>query len=121
MSTDLAPGARRLLADLAASHEALIERTGATEPERRAFRAIFDAMQAGMSGMSESDLARTPSPEEWSMAEVVEHVAEHDRKYVELVGQGLRHYIEHGLEHAIQLWHMRPDGTSLDSGISGDT
>ena len=44
------------------------------------------------------------------MAEVVEHVAEHDRQYVELLGQGLRHYIEHGLEHAIQLWHMRPEG-----------
>jgi hypothetical protein len=110
---DLSAEAQRLLADLAAAHEALIARAGADEAERRAFRAIYDALEAGMAGVSEEALARSPSPEEWSMAEVVEHVAEHDRKYVELIGQGLRHYIEHGLEHAIQLWHMRPqDGAS---------
>jgi hypothetical protein len=105
---DLSQTARRLLRDLEASHQALVEHTGAGEAERRGFRAIFDAIEAGLSGVDESDLQRSPSPEEWSMAEVVEHVAEHDRKYVELVGQGLRHYLEHGLEHAIQLWHLRP-------------
>ncbi|HTE84951.1 MAG TPA: hypothetical protein VK821_09470 [Dehalococcoidia bacterium] len=96
------------MVDLEASHQALIDRTGAGEPERSGFRAIYDAIAAGLGGVSEAELQRAPSPEEWSMAEVVEHVAEHDRKYIELAGQGLRHYLEHGLEHAIQLWHLRP-------------
>jgi Protein of unknown function (DUF664) len=104
----LAPTAQRLLTAVQASHQALIERTGAAEAEIRGFRAIYDALEAGMSGLSEIDLLRSPSEEEWSMAEVVEHVAEHDRNYMELVGQGLRHYLEHGLEHAIQLWKLRP-------------
>jgi hypothetical protein len=104
----LAPTAQRLLAGIEASHRALIERTQAGEAERRGFRAIYDALEAGMSSVSEVDLLRSPSEEEWSMAEVVEHVAEHDRNYTELVGQGLRHYLEHGLEHAIQLWRLRP-------------
>ena len=41
------------------------------------------------------------------MAEVAEHVAEHDRKYMELDRHGLGHYVEHGLEHALQLWRLR--------------
>jgi hypothetical protein len=105
---DLVPTARQLLVDLQASHQALIERTGASEPEQRAFRAIYEAIEAGLTGVSEADLQRSPSAEEWSLAEVVEHVSEHDRQYMELVGQGLRHYVEHGLEHAIQLWRLRP-------------
>lgn len=105
---DMAPMAQRLLLDLDASHQALIDRTGASEPERRGFQAIHDAIEAGLSGVNEADLQRAPSEEEWSMAEVVEHVAEHDRNYIELIGQGLRHYLEHGLEHAIQLWRLRP-------------
>ncbi len=106
---ELSTEAQRLLADLAAAHAALADHAGADEAERRALRAIYAALEAGMDSISDADLARSPSAEEWSMAEVVEHVAEHDRKYIELAGQGLRHYIEHGLEHAIQLWHMRPD------------
>lgn len=104
----LSPMAARLLADLESAHRALIERASASEAERRGFRGVYEAVEAALGEMSEQDLIRAPSAEEWSMAEVVEHVAEHDRKYVELVGQGLRHYIEHGLEHAMQLWHMRP-------------
>jgi len=98
--------------DLESSHQALIDRTTAGEPERLGFRAIYDAIEAALIGVTEPDLLRAPSPEEWSMAEVVEHVAEHDRKYIELVGQGLRHYLEHGLEHAMQLWRLRPDEPS---------
>lgn len=41
------------------------------------------------------------------MAEVVEHVAEHDRAYLELERLGAEHYVEHGLEHALQLWKLR--------------
>jgi hypothetical protein len=112
--------AERLLADLEASHQALIERTGADEAQRRGFRAIYDAIESALYGISEADLVRAPSPEEWSMAEVVEHVAEHDRKYVELVGQGLTHYLEHGLEHAMQLWRMRPSDDSVMQAAEPD-
>ena len=104
----LDPVAERLLADLAASHEALIDRTGAGEAERSAFHAVYSALESALFDVPEPELTRAPSPDEWSMAEVVEHVAEHDRKYVELMGQGLTHYIEHGLEHAMQVWRMRP-------------
>jgi hypothetical protein len=38
---------------------------------------------------------------------VAEHVAEHDRKYMELERHGVGHYVEHGLEHALQLWRLR--------------
>jgi hypothetical protein len=92
---------------LESAHRALSERAAAGEAERRGFAAIQAAIESALSGLSETDLLRSPSPEEWSMAEVVEHVAEHDRKYVELAGQGLHHYVEHGLEHAMQLWRMR--------------
>jgi hypothetical protein len=109
----LAPLSDRLLADLEASHQALIDRTGAGAAEQRGFAAIYAAIESALLDVSEPDLTRAPSPEEWSMAEVVEHVAEHDRKYVELLGQGLKHYLEHGLEHAMQLWRLRPQ-ESLD-------
>jgi hypothetical protein len=106
----LAPMAARLLVDLESAHRALIEQAGAGEPQRHGFRAIYEAVSAALADMHEDELTRSPSPEEWSMAEVVEHVAEHDRKYVELRGQGLDHYVEHGLEHAMQLWRVRSAG-----------
>ena len=103
----LSPMASRLLADVERAHRALIEQTQAGEAQRHGFRAIYEAISAALADLQEPDLTRSPSPEEWSMAEVVEHVAEHDRKYMELKGQGLDHYVEHGLEHASQLWRMR--------------
>lgn len=99
--------AHRLLQDLEQAHAALIEQTNADEAYRRVFRVISEAMSAGMDGFGDEELTRSPSPEEWSMAEVVEHVAEHDWKYVELIGQGLDHYVDHGLEHVMQLWRLR--------------
>lgn len=104
----LSPMAARLLEDVERAHRALIEQTDASEPQRHGFRAVYEAISASLAELQEPDLTRSPSTEEWSMAEVVEHVAEHDRKYIELKGQGLDHYVEHGLEHAIQLWRMRP-------------
>jgi hypothetical protein len=109
VGVDIAPTAARLLQELEAAHRALSERAAAGEPERRGFSAIYMAMESALAGLSEIELVRSPSPEEWSMAEVVEHVAEHDHKYVELAGQGLHHYVEHGLEHAMQLWRMRSE------------
>lgn len=115
----IAPMAARLLSDLESSHRALLERASAGEAERRGFRAVYEAFEAALAEMNEHDLTRAPSAEEWSMAEVVEHVAEHDRKYVELERQGLHHYLEHGLEHAMQLWRLR-SGAGGEQNPSGD-
>jgi hypothetical protein len=103
----LSPRAARLLADIEQSHRALIDWAHADDSARRGFRAIYEAFSAGMAELSEDDLITAPAPEEWSMAEVAEHVAEHDRKYMELEHHGVGHYVEHGLEHALQLWRLR--------------
>jgi hypothetical protein len=103
----LSPRAARLLADIEASHRALIEWAHADDTARYAFRAVYEAFAAGMASLNEEQVISAPSAEEWSMAEVAEHVAEHDRKYLELEQHGLGHYVEHGLEHALQLWRLR--------------
>jgi hypothetical protein len=103
----LSPRAKRLLDDMELSHRALIEWAKADESGRRGFRAVYEAFEAGMAEIGEDQLIQSPSAEEWSMAEVAEHVAEHDRKYLELDHHGLSHYVEHGLEHALQLWQLR--------------
>lgn len=103
----VSPRAARLLADVEQSHQALIEWSKAGEPERHGFRGIYEALQAGMADLTEDQLIEAPSAEEWSIAEVMEHVAEHDRKYMELERHGTSHYVEHGLEHALQLWRIR--------------
>jgi hypothetical protein len=101
------PISLRLLAEVRESHETLIEYTGAGEVARLGLHALYEALSAGLADMSEEQLLATPSPDEWSMAEVLDHVAEHDRKYEEFHRLGLEHYIEHGLEHALQLWRLR--------------
>lgn len=101
------PRADRLLAQIEQAHAALIAEAGAEEAIRRALAAIRAALAAGMDGIDEERLSRKPDEDEWSMAEVVEHIAEHDRKYGELAHHGAIHYVEHGLEHALQLWWLR--------------
>jgi hypothetical protein len=103
----LSPRAKRLLDDIEQSHRALIDWATADDRVRRGFRAVYEAFEAGMVDISEDQLIEAPSAEEWSMAEMVEHVAEHDRKYLELDRHGVNHYVEHGLEHALQLWQLR--------------
>lgn len=103
----LSPRAARLLADIEQSHVALIEWAKADDAARHGFRAVYEAFVAGMSELTEEQLITATSAEEWSMAEVAEHVAEHDRKYMELERHGVSHYVEHGLEHALQLWQLR--------------
>lgn len=103
----LSPRASRLLADIEASHRALIEWAHADDTARHAFRAVYEAFAAGMASITEAKVISAPAAEEWSMAEMAEHVAEHDRKYLELEQHGLGHYVEHGLEHALQLWRLR--------------
>ena len=110
----LSPRAQRLLADVEQAHIALIEWAKADDSARHGFRAVYEAFVAGMAEVSEGQLIAAPTAEEWSMAEVAEHVAEHDRKYMELDRHGLGHYVEHGLEYALQLWRLR--ATLIDSG-----
>lgn len=110
----VSPRAERLLADIEESHRALIEWADADDTARHGFRAVYEAIQAGMAEVAEDDLIRAPTAEEWSMAEVAEHVAEHDRKYMELAPHGIEHYVEHGLEHALQLWRLRAALVSAD-------
>lgn len=108
--------AERLLAGIRASHEALLAHTAASAAERQALAGLYQAFAAGVMGLSEEDLFTAPAPEEWSMAEVLEHVAEHDRKFDEYHRLGLGHYVEHGLEHALQLWRLRPSAPPASDG-----
>ena len=103
----LSPRAERLLKDIEQSHLALIDWSKADDTARHGFRSIYEAFVAGMAELNEDQLIQAPTAEEWSMAEVAEHVAEHDRKYIELDRHGVGHYVEHGLEHALQLWRLR--------------
>src|SRR5215212_7789770 len=116
----LSPRAHRLLAGMEQSHRALIDWAKADDSARRGFRAIYEAFEAGMVDLDEDQLIAAPSAEEWSIAEVAEHVTEHDRKYRELDHHGVGHYVEHGLEHAVQLWQLR--ATLLgDAGLDAPT
>ena len=112
----LSPRAERLLKDIEQSHIALIDWAKADDAARHGFRAVYEAFVAGMAELSEDQLILAPAAEEWSMAEVAEHVAEHDRKYMELDRHGVGHYVEHGLEHALQLWRLRATLLGQDEG-----
>lgn len=105
--------ARRRLEQIRTAHTALLAR--AREPldgaAAQGLRAIWAALAAGVTGLDEAALLHTPSPEEWSIAEVLEHISDHDTRYDEFQRLGVIHYVEHGLEHALQLWRLR-DGTA---------
>jgi len=101
--------ARSLLDNVAAAHEALIAETAATAPIVQGLQAIRAALAAGLDGLTDAQINAAPSADEWSIAEVLEHVAEHDRAYREVARHGVEHYVEHGLEHALQLWKLRND------------
>jgi hypothetical protein len=120
----LTPMASRLLADMEGSHKALIEHYHPDQPLRHGFRAVYEAISAALADVADDQLIAAPTADEWSMAEVVEHVAEHDRKFLEVERHGLAHYVEHGLEHALQLWrlrtdHISPQNTGHSSASSG--
>lgn len=101
------PRAARLLTRIEQAHTDLIAEAGADAAIHQALAAIRSALAAGMDGIDEERLSQKPGEDEWSMAEVAEHVAEHDRKFQELARHGAGHYVEHGLEHALQLWRLR--------------
>jgi hypothetical protein len=106
---ELSPIATRLLEQAERAQAQLIERTAAPEPVRHALAAVQAALAAALAGIEEETLLRSPAPDAWCMAEVVEHVAEHDGRFGELEQLGLSHYVEHGLEHALQLWKLRDE------------
>lgn len=102
----LSPEAQRLLDDVRHSHEQLIAHFGAGEPQRRALRAVYDALGSALGDMDEQTLA-TAIDDGWSPAQVVVHVAEHDQKIEEATRRGIEHMIQHGLGHARDLWEAR--------------
>ncbi len=104
-----APLANRLLEEMRLAHGELIAHSDASAPVRDGLHAIAQAITAALAGLSDNEVLMAPAPEEWSMAEVVEHVHEHDRRYQEAAQHGVMHYVEHGLEHALQLWKLRRD------------
>jgi hypothetical protein len=102
----LSPEAKRLLDDIQASHQRLIAHFDASDAERRAFRAIYEAFESALGDIDDGHLV-APVDGGWSPAEVLVHVAEHDQKIEEASRRGIEHMIEHGLEHARSLWLAR--------------
>lgn len=107
MGTNHCPLAVRLLEEIQRAQAALIAHSTANGPLRQALTAVHAALAAGVADLDEAVLLTAPSPDEWSMAEVLQHVAEHDGRYEEYRRLGLDHYVEHGLEHALHLWRLR--------------
>lgn len=107
MNGESGPLAARLLAAVREAQEELIAHARAGRAVRQGLDGVYQALTAAVIGLHESRLLATPSADEWSMAEVLEHVAEHDAAYAEFRRLGAEHYVEHGLEHALQLWRLR--------------
>lgn len=116
MGTNLCPLAARLLEEIRRAHTALIEHSTANGPLRKALTAVQETLAAGVDGLDETTMLAAPSPDEWSMAEVLQHVAEHDGRYDEYRRFGLDHYVEHGLEHALHLWRLRTGALAVTNG-----
>ena len=102
----LSPEAQRLLEDVRGAQQRLIEHFHASEAHRRGFRAVYEAFESALADQDEAHLI-APVNGEWSPAEVLVHVAEHDQQIEEASRRGIEHMIEHGLEHARSLWLAR--------------
>ncbi len=107
----LSPEAQRLLEDVRSAHEQLIQHFKADEAHRRAFRAIYEALESALGDVED---ARLPQPIDggWSLAQILVHLAEHDHGIEEATRRGIEHMIEHGLEHARSLWIARMPAAS---------
>jgi hypothetical protein len=103
----LHPEAQRLLEDVRTAHEQLLRHFGAGEPQRRAFRAVYEALESALGDMDEAHLQAPIEPGGWSPARLLVHLAEHDHQVEEATRRGIEHMIEHGLEHARSLWLAR--------------
>ncbi len=101
--------ARRLLDELSVSQRLFLEHAQPVQAVRQGMDAVYRAVLAALDGLDEGQLLWSPSAGEWSMAEVLEHMAEHDRHVAEIERRGAVHYVEHGLEHALQIWALRRD------------
>ena len=102
----LSPETQRLLEDVRRAHEQLIAHFNGGEAHRRAFRAIYEALE---SALGDIDDARIHAAIDggWSPARILVHLAEHDQGIEEASRSGIEHMIEHGLEHARSLWVAR--------------
>jgi hypothetical protein len=103
----LSPETQRLLEDVRRSHEGLLAHFNAGEAHRRGFRAVYEALESALGDVDDAHLT-APIDGGWSAAEVLVHIAEHDRGIEEASREGVGHMIEHGLEHARALWLARP-------------
>jgi len=102
----LSPEAKRLLDDVRGAHEQLMSHFGADETHRRAFRAIYEALESALGDVDDMHL-NAPIDDGWSPARILVHLAEHDQGIEEASRRGVEHMIEHGLEHARSLWLAR--------------
>ena len=102
----LSPEAKRLLEDLHDAHEQLMAHFGADEAHRRAFRAIYEALESALGDVDDVQLDAQINGG-WSRAQILVHLAEHDHGIEEATRRGIEHMIEHGLEHARSLWLAR--------------
>lgn len=111
----LSPEAQRLLEEVRRAHEQLIAHFQADDAHRRAFRAVYEAFESALGDVDGDHLVRGVDGE-WSPAEVLVHVAEHDHKLEEAARRGIEHMIEHGLEHARGLWLARSPRATATGG-----
>ena len=102
----LSPEAKRLLDDVRLAHERLLAHVHAGDAHRRAFRAVYEALESALGDLDDDQLVRSHDGE-WSPAEVLVHLAEHDQGLEEAARRGIEHMIEHGLDHARGLWLLR--------------
>ena len=102
----LSPEAARLLEDVRRSHEGLLAHFDAGDAHRRGFRAVYEALESALGDVDEAHLTSSIDGG-WSPAEILVHIAEHDRRIEEAERDGVAHMIEHGLEHARSLWQAR--------------
>ncbi len=105
----LSPEAKRLLDDVGRAHERLLAHFHASDAHRRAFRAVYEALESALGDLDDDQLVHSPDGE-WSPAEVMVHLAEHDQGLEEAARRGIEHMIEHGLDHARGLWLLRSPG-----------
>ena len=102
----LSPEAKRLLDDVRGAHEQLMSHFGTGEAHRRAFRAVYEALESALGDVDDAHL-NAPIDDGWSPARILVHRAEHDQGIEEASRRGVEHMIEHGLEHARSLWLAR--------------
>jgi hypothetical protein len=102
----VSPEAKRLLDDVRHAHEELMAHFRVNDVRRRGFRAVYEALESALGDLDDEQLVRSVNGE-WSPAEVMVHLTEHDQQLEEAARRGVEHMIEHGLDHARGLWLLR--------------